>query len=145
MTSIRGFSGEFTFLSNFEPCEIISDGILFKSVEHAFVAAKTLDRDTKLKISQIRTPGQAKRFGRKSLKLREDWEQIKVQIMFELLQQKFSMEPFKAKLLATGNSHIEETNNWNDTFWGVCNGVGQNKLGKLLMSVRDWLEQTADN
>ena len=34
-----------------------------------------------------------------------------------------------------------EGNTWNDTFWGVCNGQGQNWLGKILMLVRSELNK----
>jgi predicted NAD-dependent protein-ADP-ribosyltransferase YbiA (DUF1768 family) len=39
-------------------------------------------------------------------------------------------------LKATGDEELVEGNWWNDTFWGVCNGVGENNLGKLLMKIR---------
>lgn len=39
-------------------------------------------------------------------------------------------------LEATGDAELIEGNHWGDTFWGVCNGVGQNNLGKLLMAIR---------
>ena len=68
--------------------------------------------------------------------LRPDWEEVKVQVMRELLYAKFSEEPLRGMLKATGDQHLEEGNNWGDTFWGVCRGRGENWLGKLLMEVR---------
>ena len=60
--------------------------------------------------------------------------------MLNLLRQKFSHEDLKEKLLATGDTPIVEVNHWRDTFWGVTEeGVGQNKLGKLIGRVRDEL------
>ena len=57
--------------------------------------------------------------------------------MYKLLQQKFSKNSILGKKLeATGQQDLVENNTWNDTFWGVCNGKGQNNLGKLLMQVR---------
>jgi predicted NAD-dependent protein-ADP-ribosyltransferase YbiA (DUF1768 family) len=56
--------------------------------------------------------------------------------MRDLLIQKFSQDPFKAALLATGDAYLEETNHWGDVYWGVCNGVGQNRLGHALMEIR---------
>lgn len=56
--------------------------------------------------------------------------------MDDLLRQKFSKEPFVSKLLSTGCCYIEETNHWKDTFWGVCDGRGENILGKLIMVIR---------
>ena len=40
-------------------------------------------------------------------------------------------------LLSTGDKYLEETNHWKDTYYGVCDGVGKNVLGKILMSVRN--------
>jgi hypothetical protein len=56
--------------------------------------------------------------------------------MRELITLKFADKELRKKLLATGESYLEETNTWRDTFWGVCNGVGENWLGKLLMEER---------
>ena len=42
----------------------------------------------------------------------------------------------KEKLLSSGSVHLIEGNDWNDREWGVCNGEGKNKLGKILMRIR---------
>ena len=80
--------------------------------------------------------GQAKRLG-KRVELRPDWEDVKIDIMRQVLKSKFTQNPeLKAKLIATGDAELIEGNNWNDRFWGVCNGKGQNHLGRLLMELR---------
>lgn len=135
MDEIKGFQGEFRFLSNFVPAEVMMDGIQYSSTEHAYQAAKTLDPEERLLIQQASTPGQAKRLG-KQLKQRADWNEVKDDIMRNLLFQKFNIPHLKKLLLATGDAYIEETNTWNDTYWGVCRGNGQNKLGRLLMEIR---------
>ena len=132
---INCFDGEFGFLSNFCPSKIEFEGIVFPTVEHAFQAAKTLDLEERKRIAKLETAGKAKRAGRKVV-LREDWEEIKVAIMFELCLEKFSQPIFKELLLATGNARLVEGNTWNDTFWGVCNGIGKNNLGNILMEIR---------
>ena len=133
---IDSFRGEYRWLSNFWPCTVIFEGEEYKSVEAAFVSAKTTDLNARKIIQNMENPGDIKRFGR-SLKLRDDWENIKLNIMYKLLQQKFSKNSILGKKLeATGQQELVENNNWNDTFWGVCNGKGQNNLGKLLMQVR---------
>lgn len=71
------------------------------------------------------------------MSLRPDWEYIRVDVMTELVRKKFSQEPLRSQLIATGDAELIEGNWWNDTFWGVCNGVGENNLGKILMKVRD--------
>lgn len=134
---ITEFKGEWRWLSNFTPVTVVIDGIKFPSVEHGFVAMKTLDTTTRFMVSQIETPGKAKRFGRK-IELRPDWEEIKIGVMEELLRQKFMQEPFKSQLIKTFPQQIQEGNRWGDTFWGVDlrTGKGRNELGKLLMKIR---------
>ena len=82
-------------------------------------------------------PSDAKRLGR-HVPLREDWNSIKEQIMYEICKAKFTQNPDLAeKLLETGDAELIEGNWWHDTTWGMCNGEGQNLLGKILMRVRE--------
>lgn len=82
------------------------------------------------------SPAKAKNEGQ-SLQLREDWEDAKVRIMGEILMDKFTRNAdLKEKLLSTGDKYLEESNWWNDTFWGVYKSKGENWLGKILMAVR---------
>ena len=132
---ILGFAGEYRWLSNFALCSVRYENVLYPTVENAYVDAKTLDLDQR-RIVQDCYPGQAKRFG-KTFQLREDWEQIKVLVMKQLLVQKFSQSPYRELLISTNGRYIEETNWWHDTFWGVCDGKGKNMLGCLIMDIRD--------
>lgn len=134
---IDQFDGKSRFLSNFFPVVIFLDEKSYPSVEHAYQAAKSHNPYERERIREMKTPGQAKRAGRQ-LTLREDWESIKLDIMYNLLCQKFSfINPIlRIRLLATGDEELIEGNSWKDYFWGVCNGIGQNNLGKLLMRVR---------
>lgn len=135
--TISSFQGDHSFLSNFWPCVVALDSVEYPSVEHAYVAAKTLDPQVRLKARTCRTPGDVKRLGRK-ISLRTDWNEIKLSVMSELLDQKFGRHPdLRKRLLATGDRQLIEGNTWGDTFWGVCNGVGENHLGKLLMKTRE--------
>ncbi len=71
------------------------------------------------------------------MKLRSDWEQVKVRIMKEICKAKFDQnETLRQQLLATGNEPLEEGNTWGDRIWGTVDGVGQNHLGKILMEIR---------
>lgn len=136
---ITEFRGEFRFLSNFWPSEVVAGNKIWPTVEHAYQAMKTVNPMERNAILALDTPGKAKRFGR-TVTLRSEWEvgDFKLLEMFGLVQQKFFMhEDLRAMLLATGDEVIQEGNQWGDTFWGVCNGVGQNKLGKILMNVRE--------
>jgi len=132
---IYGFQGEYRFLSNFWPVVVTLDCKRYPTVEHAYQAAKCLDLESRISIQAAATASVAKRMGR-FIKIRPDWDQVKVSIMEDLLRQKFTQEPLKSKLLLTFDKYIEETNTWNDTFWGVCNGKGQNVLGNLIMKIR---------
>ena len=122
---IYGFFGEHRFLSNFWYADVTYDGDTYSSVEHGYQAAKCahpVDRIPFLQSTGI-TPAQAKRQG-KHVKLRDDWELVKIAIMRDLVFQKFQHEDLRDRLIATGDKYLEETNTWGDTFWGVCNGNG---------------------
>lgn len=137
---IGQFVGKYAFLSNFSPSVVTFEGHKYPSVEHAYQAAKTLDPKSR-KVFQVPTTltaGQAKRLGR-TLDLRENWENIKVGIMYQLLVDKFSDTNLRLKLQATGTEELVEGNDWGDTFWGVCEGVGENYLGRCLEKVRSTL------
>lgn len=132
---IFGFKDEFAFLSNFYPVQIEYLGVKYSSTEHAYQAQKCLDVLYQSKVRDCETPGQAKRLGAIA-NIRHDWDSIKFSIMLELIRIKFKDPVLRQMLLDTGDCHIEETNRWGDTYWGVCNGVGKNMLGQILMQVR---------
>lgn len=137
--AITRFREEYFFLSNFYPVLIKMDDVTYPTLEHAYQASKTLDKDERLGIFICRTPGQAKRLS-KELSIRPDWNDIKVGVMKELLKQKFSYPKLRDMLIATGDEEIIEGNEWGDTYWGVCNGKGRNILGNLLMMLRNDLK-----
>lgn len=141
MQDIHGFFGDHRWLSNFWPARVTMDWEEYPTVEHAYQAAKTFDRNVRLAIQNAQTAGQAKRLSPTGKLLRPDWEHVRVQIMDDLLRQKFSNPELAQKLVSTGECTIEETNAWGDIFWGVCNGKGENTLGKLLMEIRSDLKE----
>jgi len=137
---------ETSFLSNFYPCNVAFDGVVYPSVEHAYQASKTDD----LKIREQMRTGTAGSAKRRARRLGLTPAENKLGIMERLLQQKFSIPSLKRKLLATGVEGIEELNTWGDVFWGMTyksagftgkRKVGQNHLGKLLMKIRFQLSQ----
>jgi ribA/ribD-fused uncharacterized protein len=96
-------------------------------------------------IWSLPTPSMAKQVGRR-VELRKDWEEIKIDVMTDLILRKFTQnKELKKKLLETGNLELEEGNYWHDNFWGNCycpkckNIVGENILGIILMEVRTLL------
>lgn len=119
-------------------------GLRFPSVEHAFQAAKSLDPDIRWQFQYCRSAGEAKQRG-KMVKLRPDWEEVKIQVMTDLIRSKFQCPELKQKLLDTGYAHIEEGNSHGDRFWGTVKGQGRNELGKILMKVRDELRNENQN
>lgn len=140
---IREFRKEYKWLSNFSPCEIQFNGMLFSSVEHAYMSAKSDDLEWKSFCGDAsNSPGRVKKKSRE-ITLRNDWDSIKVGVMRELLQQKFSQKPYKELLLDTGTQFIQEGNRWGDTFWGVDlkTNTGENNLGVLLMEIRETLQK----
>lgn len=135
---ITAFTGEYRWLSNFWPAPVMLDGVMYPSVEHAYVAAKTTDPAIRHQVLLCIGPTSAKRFGR-TIRLRDDWDQIKLQIMSDLVWLKFREPDLRRRLIDTAGRELIEGNTWNDTFWGVCNGVGHNHLGKILMNIREHL------
>jgi hypothetical protein len=139
MKKIEEFQGEFRFLSNFFPASFEYEGKKWPTVEHAFQAMKSLSEDERETIRNLSTPGEAKKAG-KQVNLRTDWEDVKIPLMRSLVYQKFLQnEDLKNKLIETEDAILEEGNNFNDLGWGICppgSGIGQNKLGKILMEIR---------
>jgi ribA/ribD-fused uncharacterized protein len=138
---IDSFKGEYHFLSNFYISDVPYNGITFKSAEHAFQAAKTLDFEERQWVADASTPGKAKYRGRQ-VTLRRDWESVKLTEMFAIVQLKFMDTLLMRALLDTGSTYLIEGNYWHDQYWGDCScpehkGIkGSNYLGKILMYTR---------
>jgi hypothetical protein len=140
---IDEFRNDYDFLSNYYPCKISISFkfgkqfyfLTFQNSEAAFQAKKSTSIKEALAFTDL-TAAEAKKRGRR-ITLRKDWEEIKDNIMYQVVYAKFDQNlDLKKKLLDTNQEELIEGNWWNDTYWGVCNGVGQNKLGKTLMLVR---------
>lgn len=136
--TITEFQGRWRFLSNFWVYPFQIEGFTFNSAEHAFQTAKCEDPDEALAIYFAETPGIAKRLGR-ACKIREDWEDVKLDFMTRIVRAKFAVSAFREGLLATNDAYLQEGNRWGDTFWGVDlrTNRGQNQLGLILMQVRE--------
>jgi len=141
MQKINRFENEYAFLSNFYETPVMYNNILWRTSEHAYQAAKTDDPIAITEIANCRTPGQAKRLGQK-VKLKSDWDKIKIGVMKEIISNKFKNINLIDKLMETLGMPLIEGNHWHDNFWGDCNCSkcknikGQNHLGKILMSLR---------
>lgn len=140
---IDEFRGRFRFLSNFELCDVEFENDVYPSTEHAYQAAKTFNLMDRANIRDANTCVKVKHLGYK-IKLRNDWESVKLSIMEEIIFKKFkNHKHLREKLLLTGDAKLIEGNTWHDNFWGVCScsncknvNVKLNNLGKILMKIR---------
>jgi ribA/ribD-fused uncharacterized protein len=145
---INSFRNEYHFLSNFYPLHIKYEGLIYYSVEHAYQAAKTLDPELRIGMSQLCSAATAKKIGR-LLPLRDDWDAVKLTVMRDCLALKFTTVNFCGnRLMMTTPQELVEGNHWHDNFWGCCScpkhkDNGTNWLGILLMERRDALWQQA--
>lgn len=136
---IDSFEGDYAFLSNFAPSPIWGPRDLpCATVEHAFQAAKAMSYMEALQVVKMPTPGKAKRAGRQ-VTLRPDWNESRINWMRLFVHRKFEIPLLRDLLVSTEDHELVEGNNWNDTFWGVCRGKGENRLGQILMEVRSKL------
>ena len=71
-----------------------------------------------------------------------DWEEVKEDVMYVALYAKFTQhEHLRKLLLGMGDCKLVE-HTGQDTYWGDGgDGSGQNKLGKLLMKLREELKK----
>lgn len=145
ITSFTDVDGDNFFLSNFYNSSVFdADGVEYRNVEAAFQAQKTMDIAEREKFREL-VAKDAKSLGRK-VRLRKDWERVKDTVMLDLLRRKFGNHPdLRKRLIATGDKLLVEGNWWHDNYWGNCTcplcrtKIGENKLGKMLMVVRDEL------
>lgn len=137
------------YCSNFAGYSVKYEGIEYSTAEHAFQSAKTLDLSVRYMIAGLDSPLEAKREGR-ALDLRSDWEDVKYDVMLEIIRIKFKRHKDIARKLAATTRDIVELNVWHDNIWGdcVCSGCrkveGQNLLGKILMQVRKEIRDNYD-
>lgn len=147
---VFGFFEEFRFLSNFWVAEVEFEGDMYPSTEAAYQAAKCVDKGLRKKFQKkidgsfMKQGRYVKRLGRQ-IEMRRDWDKIKYNVMLDVIRDKFTRhEDLKEMLLLTEDLYLEETNHWGDTYWGVCQGKGENNLGKILMKVRKEIREADD-
>lgn len=141
---ITSFTGKYRWLSNFSITAVKDLDIWFPTVEHAYQYAKQSTPAGRAAVMRADTPGAAKRAARR-FGMRPDWDVIKVNVMRQLLWEKFKIPTYQFMLLATGDAELIEGNTWGDRFWGVCDGIGENHLGRLLMEIREDLRRASSH
>lgn len=155
---IREFRGKYVFLSNYYYAPFIWNNRIWTHVEIPYQLVKTIivsSSSLPLQSSSMSSdriyisdamydewkyllPSQAKARGRRQTTHSDLWEKLHLSIMEQLVYEKFSQsDELKDKLINTNNKKLIEGNYWKDTYWGVCNGVGDNHLGKILEKVRE--------
>ena len=137
---------EYGFLSNFYAAPIELDGVVWPTTEHYFQALKfpTLE-EYREKIRADPSPRKAKDMGQCPDGFREDWEQVKDEVMYKALRAKFTQHPnLRQELEATGGAYLIEhcrDKYWGDNLDGGTGEKGKNMLGKLLCRLRDELRK----
>ena len=145
-SKIGEFQGPYRFLSNFWPAEVEFEGAKYPSVEHAYQAAKFTDEAMRQRVAQAKTPAEAKSIAHAATTQRANWDQAKFEVMETCVRYKFTHHAdLRENLLATGDVELIEGNTWGDRIWGVCDGEGENHLGKILMKVRRELHSAAQD
>lgn len=129
------FRNEYWFLSNMYPCKIRVNGLEFQCAEACFQSFKTTDLELRKKFQNL-NGFEAKKLGKK-IKLRPDWNNIRLEVMYRVVLAKFRQHPELFRKLKNVSEPIVEDNTWHDTFWGMCNGVGKNNLGIILTAVQN--------
>jgi N-glycosidase YbiA len=134
-------SGDYGCFSNFSPHPIVLKGVTWPTSEHYFQAQKFAGTPDEEEVRQAKSPRVAARMGRSRKRpLRKDWEAVKDQIMYEAVRAKFTQHAdLREILLGTGDAEIVEHTE-NDAYWGDGgDGTGKNRLGQILMKVRERL------
>lgn len=146
--SIKGFFGEYRFLSNFYDSPVYYEGLLYRSSECAYQAAKLLPhyRSALQSVSSATSKKIWKSFGEDSLydNCSDEWDERKYDVMSVIVFDKFFRnKTLRKNLLSTGDKFLEELNWWNDCTWGVDFKLGgKNWLGIILMNTRRfWKEK----
>ncbi|HSF17849.1 MAG TPA: NADAR family protein [Vicinamibacteria bacterium] len=147
---IRFFSRKkkYSELSNFAPFGFYAEGVHWPTVEHYFQAKKFVGPDLaehRERIRQAHSPRQAKALGQsRKHPLRSDWDEVKERIMLEALRLKFADSNLRDLLLSTGDRPLIEASPY-DGYWGAgSNRRGKNRLGQLLVQVRNELRKHSD-
>ncbi|HUR55185.1 MAG TPA: NADAR domain-containing protein [Gemmataceae bacterium] len=134
-------SGEYGCFSNFSRHTVFLKGKRWPTTEHYFQAQKFAGTEHEEAVRMAKRPMEAAGMGRdRKRPLRRDWESVKDGIMLDAVRAKFTQhDDLKAILLGTGDAKLVE-HTANDSYWGDGgDGSGKNRLGQILMKVRDEL------
>ncbi len=134
-------SPDYAWLSNFSEHRFELDGVFWPSVEHYYQAQKYAGTPVELQICEAGDPLKARKMGQnRALVVREDWDAVKEEVMRRAVRAKVSQNRrLREQLLATGNELLAHQSS-SDSYWGCGpDGLGHNRLGIILMEVRNEL------
>lgn len=140
-THVFFYEQEYYVLSNFSAFRLQWKGVDFDTSEHAYHCEKFYDRRVKEEILAARSAHDAFKIAGENKHLRRpDWDDIKLDIMLNILREKANQHEYVyRKLMETGDRILVE-DSWRDSYWGWGeNHYGQNMLGRLWMIVRNEL------
>ena len=128
--------------SNFAHYGFELDEKWWMTSEHYFQAQKFYGTEYVEIIRLLDNPMKAAKMGRnRNLPLREDWEEVKDDVMRKAVYAKFSQNIELKNILLDKDSEYIVENTSNDYYWGCgTNGSGKNMLGIILMEIRDKLK-----
>ena len=135
---INGFKEKYSFLSIYYPTEIEYEGIKYNCPINAFLAQQVSSQIQKKQIAKSAPSRSTIMVINSEEKVNLTTEQ-QLEIMYNICKIKFSDENLKQSLLSTKNEELVDETDWNNKFWGVTNGEGENHIGKILMKIRDEL------
>lgn len=130
------------YMSNFFQSKFTIEDVTYPTVEHYFQSMKFEGTEFESYIANLKTPKETAQEGkRRDLPLRKDWESIKEDVMYRGIKEKFIQNStLRSQLLNTGNNELIENSPY-DYYWGIGkNGTGKNRLGILLMKLREELK-----
>ena len=142
MDKIKGFTKDYHFLSNYYNHTIKFDGLFYRNNIACFIAQMFESDDTKKLFSKM-LPGQAIRMAEMMRNPREkEWDDIKEDLMYKICYAKFSYATkLRDQLIDTGDAELINETKWDNKFWGTTDGIGENRLGKILMRIREELKE----
>lgn len=136
-----------SYLSNFYPCTVYYEGLVYGSSESAYQSQKCLNPDDRLKFSMVGSwsdPAISQQKGNE-VPIVPNWDDIKLAVMYDVVLNKFLQHPDLAiRLMRLEGKHIVEENRHGDTYWGKVNGAGENHLGIILDDVGHVLRYVRD-
>ncbi|CAG9333510.1 unnamed protein product [Blepharisma stoltei] len=131
---------EDVYLGNFYHSPILINGVTYSTVEHFYQSQKFDDPEIQERIRNAQTPKIASRLAHELTNDSREWSHLKESVMRTGIFAKFTQhQDLKEKLLATGTAKLVEDSH-KDLYWGGSLEGSQNRMGILLMDLRNQLK-----